>query len=89
MYNSDSTLVLKFITPDTINIATTIDYTNMQGVAAQKLLSPSVDTVLIADYQPGTSVWYQSSIFPWKGRDRYVYRYPCGHGTADLPPHPV
>ncbi len=67
VYNSDSSLVLKFLTPDTINIATTIDYTNMQGVAAQKLLSPSVDTMLIADYQPGTSVWYQSSYIPVRG----------------------
>ena len=67
VYNSDSFLVLKFLAPDTINITTTINYTNMQGTTAQKVLSPSVDSVLITDYHPGTSVVYQSSYIPVRG----------------------
>jgi hypothetical protein len=67
VYNNDSTLVLKFLAADTINITTKINYTNMQGNAAQKLLSPAVDTMLITDYHPGTAVVYQSSYIPVRG----------------------
>ncbi|GGB20872.1 DUF4998 domain-containing protein [Puia dinghuensis] len=67
IYTSDSFLVLKFVAPDTINITTTINYTNMQGNAEQKVLPPAVDSVLITDYHHGTPVVYQSSYIPVRG----------------------
>lgn len=67
VYNSDTSLILKFLTPDTINIQTTVSYTNMQGNTAQLQLPPAVDTMLITDYHPGTPVVYQSSYIPVHG----------------------
>jgi len=64
IYASDTSLILKFLNPDTVNITTTINYTNMQGAASKKQLAPTVDSMLITDYQPGSAVVYQSSYIP-------------------------
>lgn len=79
VYNSDGSLVLKFLTPDTINIATTIQYTNLLGNTAQKTLLPTDDSVLITDYHPETSVTYQSSYIPVQGA---IDTFPATHSDT-------
>lgn len=58
---------LKFLTPDSINIGTTIKYTNSSGTARQLTLSRDSSSILLPDYKFGTKVVYQSSYIPRQG----------------------
>jgi hypothetical protein len=62
--NNDNSVTLNFTTPDTINIATLIKYTNAAGVQSQATLSPTASSVTLPSYQSGTPVLYQSSYVP-------------------------
>jgi len=64
---SQPDVTLKFLTPDTINIGTTIKYTNSTGTTQQVVLSPDSSSITIHDFKPGTSVFYQSSYIPKAG----------------------
>lgn len=64
--NGDNSVTLNFVTPDTINIATYIDYTNASGQAAQAVLPGNSATVTLPSYQLGGTVLYQSSYIPVK-----------------------
>lgn len=57
-------LKLNFITPDTINVGTTITYTNSSGQAAQKVLSGDSTSITLTDYKSGSPISYNSSYIP-------------------------
>lgn len=57
-------LRLNFNNKDTMNVSTTINYTNIAGAAATKQLAPNVNSVVIADYKLGTAIKYRSSYQP-------------------------
>lgn len=60
-------VTLNFTTPDTININTTIRYTNTQDETVDTDLSPDNNSVTLPDYKPGTPVLYNSSYIPERG----------------------
>jgi hypothetical protein len=60
----DGYLKLNFLKPDTINVGTTIKYTDKNGVAAQKELSGDSTSITIPDYKSGTPISYNSSYIP-------------------------
>ena len=62
--NSDGSVTMYFITPDTINITTNITYTNSAGVVSQTSISPDSGSVTIPSYLSGAPVLYQSSYIP-------------------------
>lgn len=62
--NSDNSVTLNFLAPDTININTVIRYTNAAGVASTLNLAPGSTTTKLPSYQFGTPVLYQSSYVP-------------------------
>ncbi len=62
--NDDNTVKLSFITPDTINIATYITYTDGTGTQAKAVLAPNEDTIVLPSHASGTPVLYQSSYIP-------------------------
>lgn len=57
-------LQLNFNKRDTMNVSTTVSYTNTAGTAATKELGPDVNTLLISDYKLGTAIKYRSSYQP-------------------------
>ncbi|NHA02467.1 hypothetical protein G7092_01600 [Mucilaginibacter sp. HC2] len=57
-------VTLNFIQPDTINIGTTIKYTNRAGQSVQKVLSPDSSSITFPDYKGGTDITYNSSYIP-------------------------
>ena len=65
--NDDGSVKLNFTTPDTINIATTIKYTNGSDVVVEKELSASDVSVVLDDYKAGTAILYKSSYIPQQG----------------------
>ncbi|TDW96877.1 DUF4998 domain-containing protein [Dinghuibacter silviterrae] len=62
--NADGSVTLKFATPDTVNITTTINYTNAAGVASKSAIGPADSLVTLPSYQSGASVLVQSSYLP-------------------------
>jgi len=62
--NNDGTVQLNFITPDTINIATIIKYTDGSGNAAQASLAAASKSVVLPSFQFGTTTTYQSTYIP-------------------------
>lgn len=62
--NSDNSVTLNFLTPDTININTLILYTNAAGVASTLNLAPGSNSATLPDFKFGTAVTYQSSYIP-------------------------
>ena len=60
-------VTLYFGMPDTINITTSVKYTNAAGVASVAYLAADQDSVTLPDYKPGEAVLYQSSYIPGKG----------------------
>lgn len=60
----NGTLRLNFITPDTINIATTIQYTNTSDQSTQVVLDPNSSTIVLPAYKGGTPITYRSSYIP-------------------------
>jgi hypothetical protein len=67
LVNGDGSVTLYFGTPDTINITTSIQYTNASGVASQSSIQPGIDSVILPSYKAGAPVLYQSSFIPVKG----------------------
>lgn len=67
VYNSDNSVKLNFATPDTINIVTTIQYTNAAGVKSQTSIAAEATSVTLPSHLSGTPVIYQSSYIPSKG----------------------
>ena len=63
----DGSVKLNFNTPDTINISTSIRYTNKLGNVVEKPLSPDSSSITLADYKAGTLVQYRSSYIPVLG----------------------
>jgi len=61
---SDKDLTLVWKTPDTVNISTSIWYTNITGLQKKVMLAPDIDTTKIADWKMGTKIFYQSSYKP-------------------------
>lgn len=60
-------VTLKFLIPDSINITTSIKYTNSTGTVQQLALSPDSSSILLHDFKFGTSVLYRSSYIPKTG----------------------
>ena len=61
---TNGSLQLNFNKRDTMNVSTTINYTNTSGVATTKELGPDVNAVVLPDYKLGTSIKYRSSYKP-------------------------
>lgn len=57
-------LQLNFNKRDTMNVSTTISYTNISGMASTKELGADLNSVLIPDYKLGTAIKYRSSYQP-------------------------
>jgi len=62
--NEDNSVTLRFVTPDTININTTLKYTNQSNQEVSKSLAPADNMLTLTDYKFGTPVLYQSSYIP-------------------------
>jgi len=62
--NGDGSVQLNFNTPDTINITTSIKYTNQAGNIVEAQLAPGDNSITLTDYKPGTTVQYRSSYIP-------------------------
>lgn len=60
----DSSVIIRFSTPDTININTALQYTRKSGEVTQLSLSPDEDSLTLTDYKFGTPVVYRSSYIP-------------------------
>lgn len=60
----DGTLKLNFVAPDTINIATTIQYTDNNNQPAEVTLSPDSSSIALPAYKGGTPISYRSSYIP-------------------------
>lgn len=63
----DGSVRLFFSIPDTINIATSIKYTNAAGVAAVATIAGTEDSITLPSYKAGKPVTYQSSYIPARG----------------------
>ncbi|WP_316825897.1 MULTISPECIES: DUF4998 domain-containing protein [Pedobacter] len=75
-YNADTPYVvnlangsvqLKFNRPDSINLGTTISYTENTGAVKSVVLSPDSNQITLKDFGFGTSITYQSSYIPLRG----------------------
>lgn len=64
---SASSVILNFLTPDTINVNTQIRYQNNAGTQVEKLLRPDASTIELTDYKLGTPIQYRSAYIPKKG----------------------
>jgi hypothetical protein len=62
--HEDNTVTLRFVTPDTINIRTTLKYTNQNNEEVSTSLAPADNALTLTDYKFGTPVLYQSSYIP-------------------------
>ncbi|MET0636075.1 MAG: DUF4998 domain-containing protein [Chitinophagaceae bacterium] len=60
----DGTLQLNFNKRDTMNIATTIQYTNAAGELEERQLPADDNAIPIPDYKLGTTIKYKSSYIP-------------------------
>lgn len=63
----DGTLQLNFNKRDTMNVATTIRYTNTAGAIEERQLLADKNAILIPNYKVGTVVQYRSSYIPEVG----------------------
>ncbi|WP_184542990.1 DUF4998 domain-containing protein [Mucilaginibacter sp. FT3.2] len=57
-------VTLNFITPDTINVGTTIKYTNRNGQSVVKVLNADSTSITLKDFKSGTDVTYNSGYIP-------------------------
>ena len=64
VFSCDGLVTLNFAEPDTINITTTIQYTNTSDVIVEKDLLQASTSVVLEDYKPETPVLYKSSYIP-------------------------
>src|SRR5258706_5083916 len=62
--NPNGSVQLNFNTPDTINIVTSIKYTNLAGNIVEVQLAPTSNLITLPDYKAGTVVQYRSSYIP-------------------------
>jgi hypothetical protein len=62
--NPNGSVQLNFNTPDTINITTSVRYTNLAGNIVELQLAPGNNSILLPDYKTGTIVRYRSSYIP-------------------------
>ncbi|RXK85526.1 DUF4998 domain-containing protein [Filimonas effusa] len=65
--NSENSVTLNFLVPDTINITTEIKYTATGGVEKKAYLHPDSPRITLNDYLPGTTIQYRSSYIPKRG----------------------
>jgi hypothetical protein len=65
--NNNGSVQLNFNTPDTINVNTTVRYTNTTGVSVDKVLLPADTAIILTDYKAGTDITYKSAYIPGKG----------------------
>lgn len=61
---SDNNLAIIWKKPDTVNVSTSIWYTNSTDVQKKVILSPGVDTAKIPDWKIGSKIYYESSYKP-------------------------
>jgi hypothetical protein len=66
-YITPTTVMLKFSTPDTININTEIRYTDANGLVQSAWLPADSSTLRLDSYQPGSAIYYRSSYIPVRG----------------------
>lgn len=64
---ADGSLQLNFNKRDTMNVATTIRYTNVADAVEERQLLADNNTILIPNYKPGTTIQYRSSYIPEVG----------------------
>ena len=62
--NANGSVQLNFNTPDTINIATQIRYTNTNAQVKDTILLPGKNSMVLNDFKFGTTVQYRSSYIP-------------------------
>lgn len=62
--NEDGSVRLFFNTPDTINIATYVDFEDNTGAAKRAVLKPDDLSVLLPDYKANTPILYRSAYIP-------------------------
>jgi hypothetical protein len=62
--NPNGSVQLNFNTPDTINITTSIKYTNQANNTVELQLAPGINSITLPDYKAGTIVKYRSSYIP-------------------------
>ncbi|RDC57337.1 hypothetical protein DU508_09220 [Pedobacter chinensis] len=60
----DGTLQLNFNKRDTMNVATTIRYTNVLGAVEERQLLAEENSIVIPNYKTGTTIQYRSSYIP-------------------------
>jgi hypothetical protein len=60
----DNGITLYFEKPDTINIATEIQYTYKDGSVRKSSLGPDENSIRLADYKVGTRIYFKSSYVP-------------------------
>ncbi|WP_316799598.1 DUF4998 domain-containing protein [Pedobacter frigidisoli] len=65
--NANGSVQLNFNVPDTINVGTTIRYTNTSNVVTEKTLAAKDLSITLNDYKSGTDVLYKSSYIPSLG----------------------
>jgi hypothetical protein len=65
--NDDNSVLLRFASPDTVNITTVLQYTTLSGAIASTEVSPVTDSLKLTDYKFGTPILYQSSYTPVTG----------------------
>lgn len=63
-FTDEGFLRLNFLTPDTINVGTTINYVNTSGQSSQKVLKANESGITITDYRIGAPITYNSSYIP-------------------------
>jgi hypothetical protein len=61
---TDGTLRLNFNKRDTMNVATTIRYTNILGAVEERQLLAADNSIVIPNYKLGTTIQYRSSYYP-------------------------
>ncbi|TCC92361.1 hypothetical protein EZ428_11590 [Pedobacter frigiditerrae] len=64
---SDGKLQLNFNKRDTMNVATTIRYTNTLGAIEERQLLANDNSIVIPNYKTGTGIQYRSSYIPEVG----------------------
>jgi hypothetical protein len=64
VFQTDGTLKLNFNKRDTMNVATTIRYTNILGAVEERQLLAADNSIVIPNYKLGTTIQYRSSYYP-------------------------
>ena len=63
----DGSLQLNFNRRDTMNVSTTIQYTNTSGETKELELLADDNSIVVPNYQAGTTIRYRSSYIPEEG----------------------